>query len=248
MAAGAVLGECLGSRSGSALRGRAACSVPGVEGHEVLDVGGDQGALGGRRASENLATGSETQSWVGDDGQHVVSLSAEPLGDESESISSSSSGSHVLTPRAGRVRDARLAWPHPRLTCAAATSASTLDRRPDRMAREAGAARCPCCPPPGATVSVPGEVGPAARVTSDRTDDLPDVRPGSQRRATTGRAGPEDDTTGMLTHSRASSTSLFAADRWRHAGVGGGEGGQPPGHGTVESHLGVADRLAMTTS
>ncbi len=55
--------------------------VLGVEWHEVLDVGGDQRASGGGCAGEDLVVRQGNQRRICRDGQHVVALGAELLGD-----------------------------------------------------------------------------------------------------------------------------------------------------------------------
>ena len=55
-------------------------TVSGVQGDEVLDVGGDQCSPLGRRVGENLIVGEPYQRWIGDNRDHVVALGAKLLG------------------------------------------------------------------------------------------------------------------------------------------------------------------------
>jgi hypothetical protein len=56
-------------------------AVLGIEGHEVLDVGCDQGASGCRCVSQYLIVGKRDEGRVVDHGQRVMALGAQLLGD-----------------------------------------------------------------------------------------------------------------------------------------------------------------------
>ena len=66
---------------GSSSSATRAGAVLGIEGHEVLDVGGDQGAAGCRCVGQYLIVGKGDEGRVVDHGQHVMAFGAQLLGD-----------------------------------------------------------------------------------------------------------------------------------------------------------------------
>ena len=77
--------------------GLAGGPVPGVERHEVLDVGGDQRAAGGCGVGEDLVVGEGDERWVGYYGEHVVASGAQLLGNEArEHLIKQQRVAHVL--------------------------------------------------------------------------------------------------------------------------------------------------------
>ena len=113
---GAVLGEGLGrdeDEAGVCLTGGA---VLGVEGHEVLDVGGDRGASGCCCAGEYLIVGERDERGVGDDCLCVVAFGAQLLGD--------GSSEHLIQQyRVAHVRYPASSWRSRRHARSAASSA-----------------------------------------------------------------------------------------------------------------------------
>ncbi len=78
---GAVLGEGLGRDEDQAGVGLAGGAVAGVQRHEVLDVGGDQGAAGRGRMGQDLVVDQPDERWFGYDGQHIMAFCTQVLGD-----------------------------------------------------------------------------------------------------------------------------------------------------------------------
>ena len=93
---GAVLGEGFGGDEDQPGVGLASGPVLGIEGHEVLDVGGDQGAARGGGVSQYLVIGQGEQRGVGDDGEHSCPLERSSSAMWPDNISSSSSGKLTL--------------------------------------------------------------------------------------------------------------------------------------------------------
>ena len=77
---GAILGEGLGGDENDAGVRLAGGAVLGVEGHEVPEVGGDQGASGCRCAAEHLIVAEQDKRGVGDDGLCIVARGAQSSG------------------------------------------------------------------------------------------------------------------------------------------------------------------------
>jgi hypothetical protein len=77
----AVLAEGLGGDEDQPGVGLARGPVLGIEGHEVLDVGSDQGAAGGGGVRQYLVIGEGEECGVGDDSEHVMALGSERIGD-----------------------------------------------------------------------------------------------------------------------------------------------------------------------